>query len=103
MCEQLLQRGVDMLETELNFYQKQRADWLKRFPGKFVLVKDAQLIGTFDTYEAALVEGARRFKLESFLVRAVNQAERQVSIPALVLGLLNANPPHAVQRPGNNP
>lgn len=85
-----------MLEAELNFFQKHKTDWSTRFPGKFVLVKHEQLIGAFDTYEAALVEGARRFKLQSFLVRPVDQPDREVRIPALILGLLHANPPHPV-------
>jgi len=85
-----------MLEAELNFLQSNKLEWAKRYAGKFVLVKERELVGAFDTYEAALVEGAKRFHLQPFLVRPVDQPEREVSIPALELGLIRANPPHAV-------
>lgn len=85
-----------MLEVELNLFQAKRSEWSARFPGKFVLVKGDQFVGAFDTYEVALVEGARRFKLEPFLVRPVDQPEREVNIPALALGVLRADPPHPV-------
>jgi hypothetical protein len=37
--------------------------------GKFALVHDGQVVGTFDTYADALSEGYRFFKLEPFLVK----------------------------------
>jgi len=83
-----------MLEAELNLFQAKKTEWSAQYPGKFVLVKDEDFVGAFDTYEAALVEGARRFRLQPFLVRRVDQPDREVSIPALSLGLLRANPPH---------
>ena len=89
-----------MLEAEIKYFEENQTDLAKDHPGKFVLIKGASLIGAFDTLEAALAEGARQFKLESFLVRQVNQPQREIHIPALVLGLLHANPSHTIQRPG---
>lgn len=80
-----------MLEQELAFYEEHRAEWLVKHPGKFVLVKSRELIGAFDDEDDALSEGARRFGLESFLVRRVQEVEELVQIPALTLGLLRAD------------
>lgn len=77
-----------MLEKERTFFQQHREEWLSKFPGKFVLVKGEELIGAFNTPDDALIEGARRFGLDSFLVRRVEQAEEDVYIPALTLGIL---------------
>jgi hypothetical protein len=52
------------------------------------IVKDDELINVFNTPDEALIEGARRFGLEPFLVRQVEQDEKDVYVPALTLGIL---------------
>lgn len=85
-----------MLDTERQYYSENLARWLGQYPGKFVLVKGQELIGTFDTAEGALAEGARRFGLQPFLVRRVQEQQEEVSIPALTLGILRANTTRSV-------
>jgi hypothetical protein len=67
-------------------------------PGRFALVKDAELIGTYAAHEDALAEGARRFGLQSFLVRRVDDDRQPVFIPALDLGILSADSQHPVRK-----
>ena len=78
-----------MLEQERQFYSENLDKWLTQHAGKFVLVKGEELLGAYETYEDALAEGARRFGLQSFLVRRVGDVEQEVNIPALTLGLLH--------------
>ncbi len=80
-----------MLDQELRFYQENKAMLLSQYNGKFIVIKGQELIGSFDTINDALAEGARRFGLESFLVRRVQERQEEIRVPALTLGLLNAN------------
>jgi hypothetical protein len=80
-----------MLDRELKFYQENLQNWLRDYPGKYVVVKNDKLIGFFDHYEQALSEGARRFGLTSFLARKIEPTQEEIFIPALTLGLLNGN------------
>lgn len=80
-----------MLEQERQFYSDSLAGWLSRYPGKFILVKERELVGAFDTIEEALATGARQFGMQPFLVRRVAPSEETVSIPALSLGILSAD------------
>lgn len=80
-----------MLEQERQFYAEHLPEWLAEYPGKFVLIKGSDLIGVFDTIEDALAGGARRFALEPFLVRRVQEKQDEINIPALTLGILRAN------------
>jgi hypothetical protein len=87
------------LETERKYFAEKQEEWKTAHPGKFVLVKGERLIGTFNRPEDAVAEGARLFGQESFLVRHVDQVEKDVYIPALALGLLSplhASPTHPV-------
>jgi hypothetical protein len=79
------------LEQERKFFREHRAEWEKTYAGKFVLVKGEALVGTFDAADTAVSEGIRKFGTESFLVRNVGEKEEEIRIPALMLGLLNAN------------
>lgn len=81
-----------MLDTERKFFAAHAEEWAKAYPDRFLVVKDEQLIGDFATIEEALSAGASRFGLQSFLVRRAGEKEETVSVPALTLGLLGANP-----------
>ena len=91
-----------MLDIERAYYSENMEEWKRQFPGKFVVVKGRELIGAFSSMEEALAAGAARFGLDAFLVRLVGESEKQVSIPALTLGLLGANPSHADNRSGTD-
>jgi hypothetical protein len=47
-----------------------------RQQGKFVLIKATEVAETFDSYQDALTAGCQHFKLDSFLVKQINPAER---------------------------
>jgi hypothetical protein len=83
-----------MLETERDYFDKHRDDLLRQYPGKFVVIKEEQLLGSYDTIQDALAAGAREFGMVSFLVKRTDEAPQEVSIPALTLGILRADPPH---------
>lgn len=63
------------LERELNTYALNLPK-LAAQSGKFALIKDSTVEGTFDTYEDALKVGYSKFKLEPFLVKQIAPAER---------------------------
>ena len=81
------------LQQERKFFQEHQAEWQRIHPGKFVLVKGETLGGVFDSDATAVSEGIRRFGLEPFLVRNVEEKEEAIRIPALMFGLLHANYP----------
>jgi len=83
-----------MLEMEIEFYNENKADWLSKYSERFIIVKGRELVGVFNTSDEALAEGARRFGLDSFLIRRVTEHEERISIPALTLGLINAAVSH---------
>lgn len=91
-----------MLEEERSFYEEKHREWLQHYAGKFALVKGRELVGVFDTSEAALAEGARRFGLTPFLVRPVLAVQEEIHIPALTLGLLRADLTHTSRGPSSD-
>ena len=80
------------LENELAYFAENVEDWARQYSGRFVVVKNRQLLGTFATLEDALAAGAREYGLADFLVRQLGRTPETVSVPALSLGLLSAHP-----------
>ena len=80
------------LENELAYFAENVQAWNQQYPGRFVVVKHRQLLGTFTTLEEALAAGAREYGLADFLVRQLGRTPETVSVPALSLGLLSAHP-----------
>ncbi|HYA21533.1 MAG TPA: hypothetical protein VEG25_12945 [Burkholderiales bacterium] len=91
-----------MLEVERKYYSEKVEEWKRLYPGKFVVVKGRELVGVFPSMDDALSAGGAKFGLDSFLVRLVGQGEMEVSVPALALGLIGANPPRANRRSGSS-
>ncbi len=63
------------LEKELETYKKKLPE-LKDQEGKFVLIFDQEVIDTYTSYEDAIKEGYRRFKLQPFLVKQIHTVEQ---------------------------
>ena len=65
------------LEPELATYNRHLPELLGQ-QGRFVLIKGTEVAGTFDSYQDALTAGYQRFKLDSFLVKQITPAERNI-------------------------
>jgi hypothetical protein len=79
-----------LLDLERKTFASKSVEWGRLYAGKFIVVKEDQLVGAFDTIEDALAAGASRFGLTPFLVRRLGEPVEMVSVPALTLGLLRA-------------
>lgn len=65
---------MSKLDRELDTYNRHLPELLRQ-QGKFVLIKGAEIAGTFDSYQDALTAGYQRFKLDSFMVKQITATE----------------------------
>ena len=63
------------LETELKTYHEMLPSLLGQ-AGKYAVLKGAEVIGVYDSYEDALKFGYEKFKLDPFLVKRITPAEQ---------------------------
>ncbi len=80
------------LDTELAFFEQQLSELLHHHAGKFVLIKERELAGVFDTIQAAYTAGLARFGNVPMLIRQVVPVQPKVAAPALLHGVLFALP-----------
>lgn len=60
-----------MLELEVKTYEEKLPELLKTDTGRFVLIKEQNVVGTFAAIEDALQSGYEKFKNTPFFVRQI--------------------------------
>jgi len=67
--------STNSLRDELETFEKKKRELLANSRGKFVLIKDKQTLGVFETETDAINQGLRKFKNNPFLVKQVLDTE----------------------------
>ncbi len=60
------------LEKSFQFYLDNLEKLAKTYKGKFITIKNCEILGAYDTYESALNETLKTHKLGTFLVQRVD-------------------------------
>ena len=76
-----------LLREELETYQAHKTDLIGKSKGKFVLVKDDEIIDVFDTKVDAIRQGYERFGNVPFLVKQVLEVETPQNFISNLLGI----------------
>lgn len=59
------------LKREFEWYIENQAELVKKYNGKFIVVKDAKVLGAYDDQAVAVSETAKKHELGTFLVQKV--------------------------------
>ena len=85
----------DPLAKEKAFLKENQKELAAQHPGKYLLIKDAEVHGAYETFDQGVAAGVERFGAGPFLVRSVQEPQdsEAPSNPALSIGVpLVANP-----------
>ncbi len=77
------------LQTELEYFEKNKQEYLKLYKGQFVLIKGENFAGAFTTDAEAYRAGLEKFGNKPFLIKQVLDEDETISYPALTVGVLN--------------
>jgi hypothetical protein len=64
-----------LLESEIQTYEKNRERLLGEAEGKFVLIRDDEVVGVFESKADAISQGYRQFGNVPFLVKQIVRIE----------------------------
>jgi hypothetical protein len=67
-----------MLEREYAFYQEHKENLKRDYLNKYIVIKDAKVLGAYDSKEMALSETIKTEEMGSFLVQKVSQDDEQL-------------------------
>ncbi len=77
-----------LLQEESAFYDRMRNELLMQYPNRVLLIHGDRVEGDFDTVDAVITEGVRKYGAGPFLVRRAGEDAPVLSAPALTLGIL---------------
>jgi len=75
------------LKKELRTYRARKTELLRRFRGKYVLIKGDRIVGAFDSEMDAAHQGYERFGNVPFLVKQVVEVEVPLDFTSSLLGV----------------
>lgn len=58
-----------VLEKEFEYYLKNQDDLVKKYNGKYIVIKDSQVIGDYDNELEAIRKTMEKYELGTFLVQ----------------------------------
>lgn len=65
----------ESLDRSFEFYLENQADLVEQYNGKFIVIKDAKVVGVFDDEITAVTESEEKFPQGSFLVQHVTHGK----------------------------
>jgi hypothetical protein len=65
----------DKLDKEFDYYIKNQEELVKQYQGKYIVIKDEKVIGSFDKQIMAIRETMKTHKIGTFLVQLCESGE----------------------------
>ena len=66
------------LQKEFNYYIKNREEFVKNHEGKFLVIKDEQVLGVYGTRSEAIQETMETHNLGTFMVHFVRSGDDDI-------------------------
>lgn len=63
------------LIREFDYYLKHQDEFVKKYDGKYIVIKKDEVLGTFDTATQAVLETSKTHELGTFLVQLVSAGD----------------------------
>lgn len=67
-----------MLETEFEYYKKNRDIFLKKYLNKVIVIVGEQIIATYSTIAEAIENTSKDYEIGTFLVKEVKENEQPI-------------------------
>jgi len=74
---------INMLKTELDFFELHREEWFEHYANKVVVIHGTTIHGFYDTYETALRVGYDKCGIVPFLIKEVQLVDEVIFIPTI--------------------
>jgi len=66
---------MNILKKEFEYYLKEQENFVKQYLGKFLVIKDEEIVGIYNTELQAYSESIKKFELGTFLIQECQPGE----------------------------
>lgn len=75
---------ASVLDDEVRYFEEHQVELRRRHPRKYVLIKGQELLGAYDSFEAAYESGLKTLGNKPMLIRHVDHEDVVHSVPAMM-------------------
>lgn len=72
--------GHEPLKNEFNYYLEHQAEFVKKYDGKVIALKDHTLLGAYESYGDAYMQTKRRHEPGTFMLQRVSEGEEDYTV-----------------------
>lgn len=63
----------EALKDNFNYYLEKHDEIVKKYLNKFIIIKDRQIIDSYDTFEEAVAESSKKYELGTFIIQKCSE------------------------------
>ena len=73
-------KEFETLKEEFHYYLDHQGDFVQKYDGKVIVLKNHEVLGTYDTELDAIVETRKEHKPGTFMVQKVSEGEEDYTV-----------------------
>jgi hypothetical protein len=73
-------REFETLRDEFHYYLEHQADFVKKYDGKVIVLKNHEVLGAYESELDALVETTKEHEQGTFMVQKVSEGEEDYTV-----------------------
>ena len=75
-----LTKDIETVNNEFHYYLDNQDDFVKKYDGKVIVLKNHEVLGTYDTELDAIVETRKEHEPGTFMVQKVSEGEEDYTV-----------------------
>ena len=75
-----LTKDIATVNNEFHYYLDNQDDFVKKYDGKVIVLKNHEVLGTYDTELDAIVETRKEHEPGTFMVQKVSEGEEDYTV-----------------------
>ncbi len=72
-------KGTSSLQAAFDYYLDHQDEMVEKYDGKYIVIKDGDVLGVFDDQLTAVTETKKSHELGTFLVQKVSKGDAEYS------------------------
>jgi hypothetical protein len=64
-----------MLEKEFHYYLDNQEELVKKYDGRFLVIVGEEIVGDYDTYDAAFFQSLKKYEAGTFLIQECTKGD----------------------------
>ena len=75
-----LAKGSETVNNEFHYYLDNQDDFVKKYDGKVIVLKNHEVLGAYDTYIDAYMKTKKHHEVGTFMLQRVSEGEEEYTV-----------------------